>query len=510
MKVQVNGDEIELTSGSTIRDAIEATQAPYIPGSVLGVVKGREEVERHVNKYRLKTPQGSIILELLKEAPPELVDLWKKRYHDFSGLRVRWTTSKEASVGPVITDLEPSHDEYTYQRWDVIFSLSGFTADATHIIFSKDKHEAVYGAPKGNDGVFARVVGGKRTIMKLSDDDHVLEVTPVVERRSIVKSAAIIDLETELSEGNQVFTYLQVEPEPKSPQSVEHFYALSESGKLGVDYDSNSFLGSYSLQGIKRDIEWIDKRKRGTVTLRNQGKGMGRVYIYREDRVSTPSHNMVGKVVKGMELVDIARYSDEVTLRIKPERIMTLAMTQIEAEEFLSDHGVKQVRSGLEDDEALVVRQEPNYTMQIIKKGEATTYGVRNEDMVEIELYDEAPRSIWYFQKITGLLDAPVGSLKVSFAFPGMDLLMFQGDSREARGLIPENPPQGQTRAWEIGLTNMSRRHIGMLGIRFEDHDEFGPTGEPFQGTNILGKVIKGMDNLKKFKEGETVYVRRR
>ena len=51
MKVQVNGDEIELTSGSTIRDAIEATQAPYIPGSVLGVVKGREEVERHVNKY---------------------------------------------------------------------------------------------------------------------------------------------------------------------------------------------------------------------------------------------------------------------------------------------------------------------------------------------------------------------------------------------------------------------------------------------------------------------------
>jgi putative methanogenesis marker protein 3 len=510
MKVQVNGDEIELTSGSTIKDAIEAAQAPYLPGSVLGVVKGREEVERHVNKYRLKTPQGSIIIELLKKSPPELIDLWKERYHDFSGLRVRWITSQEASVGPIATSLKPSHDEYTYQRWDVIFSLSGFTADATHIIFSKDKHNAVYGAPKGNDGVFARVVGGKRTIMKLTDDDHVLEVKPVVERKSIVKSAAIIDLETELSEGNQVFTYLQVEPEPRSPQSVEHFYALSESGKLQVDYDSNSFLGSYGLQGIKREIEWVAKRKRGTLTLRNQGKGMGRVYIYREDRVSTPSHNVFGKVVKGMQLVDIARYGDEVTLQIHPERIMTLAMTQKEADGFLRANGIKQIRSGLEDDEAVVVRQEPHYTMEIVEKGEVTTFGVKKEDMVEIELYDQAPRSTWYFQKITGLLDAPVGSLKVHFAFPGMNLMMFHGDSREARGLIPENSPQGQARAWEIGLTNMSRRHIGMLGIRFEDHDEFGPTGEPFQGTNIIGKVVKGMENLKKFKEGDTVYVRRR
>ncbi|MDD1763874.1 MAG: methanogenesis marker 3 protein [Methanobacteriaceae archaeon] len=510
MKVQVNGDEIELTSGSTIKDAIEAAQAPYLPGSVLGVVKGREEVERHVNKYRLKTNQGSIIIELLKEAPIELIDLWKERYHDFSGLRVRWITSQEASVGPIATSLTPSHEEHSYQRWDVIFSLSGFTADATHIIFSKDKHHAVYGAPKGNSGVFARIVGGKRTIMKLTDDDHVLEVKPVVERKSIVKSAAIIDLETQLSEGNQVFTYLLVEPEPRSPQSVEHFYALSEAGKLRVDYDSNSFLGSYGLQGIKREIEWADKRKRGIITLRNQGKGMGRIYIYREDRVSTPSHNVLGKVVKGMQLVDIARYDDEVTLRIHPERIMTLAMTQKEAEQFLSAQGVKQVRSGLDDDGAVVVRQEPHYTMEIIEKGEVTTFGVKEEDMVELELYEEAPRSTWYFQKITGLLDAPVGSLRVNFAFPGMNLMMFHGDSREARGLIPENSPEGHAGAWEIGLTNMSRRHIGMLGIRFEDHDEFGPTGEPFQGTNILGKVIKGMENLKKFKEGETVYVRRR
>jgi UPF0288 family protein (methanogenesis marker protein 3) len=56
----------------------------------------------------------------------------------------------------------------------------------------------------------------------------------------------------------------------------------------------------------------------------------------------------------------------------------------------------------------------------------------------------------------------------------------------------------------------MSRRQIGVIGVRFENNDEFGPTGEPFQGTNIVGKVVEGIENLEKFKEGDTVYVARR
>jgi UPF0288 family protein (methanogenesis marker protein 3) len=96
------------------------------------------------------------------------------------------------------------------------------------------------------------------------------------------------------------------------------------------------------------------------------------------------------------------------------------------------------------------------------------------------------------------------------FAFPGMKVMMFKGNSRESKGLIPENNPIKCVKAGEIGITNMSRRQIGIIGVRFEDNDEFGPTGEPFQGTNILGKVVEGIENLEKFKEGETVYVARR
>jgi putative methanogenesis marker protein 3 len=510
MLVKVNGDEIELPDGSTIKDAINASKAPYIEGCVLGVVKGKEEVERHVNKYSFKTTRGSIIIELLPDCPPSLLETWKNQYKEFENLRIRWTTTNEVALGPITTDLTPTRDEHEYHTWDVILSLSGFTAEATHIILSKENHRAVYGAPADNKGVFARVVGGKKTIMEITDDDVVKSVKPVVERKSIIKSAAITKLETVVSEGNEIFTYVLVVPSNKSPSSVEHLYALSEKGELHVDYESDSFVGFYGLQGLEKEPEYIDQRRRGTVTLRNKGTGIGRIYVYREDRVSTPTHTIIGHITKGIQLIDIAGNDDRITVKIIPERIMTLSMTQKEAGELLKSRGIEQIREGSEDDDAVVVIQEPRYTMGIIDQKQVKTMGIPEDKIVYIDLNEKAPRSSWYFKKITGLLDSPVGSLDVLFAFPGMKVMMFKGNPLESKNLIPENSPQDYVKAGEIGITNMSRRQIGVVGVRFENNDEFGPTGEPFQGTNIIGNIVKGIENLEKFKQGDTVYVARR
>ena len=46
-----------------------------------------------------------------------------------------------------------------------------------------------------------------------------------------------------------------------------------------------------------------------------------------------------------------------------------------------------------------------------------------------------------------------------------------------------------------------------MVGVRVVKNDEFGPTGEPFGGTNIIGTVLD-MDKLEKMKEGNIVYIR--
>ncbi len=510
MLVNVNGDGIELPDGSTIQDAINATGAPYIEGCVLGVIKGKEEVEKHINKYTFKTTKGSIIIELLPNCPPVLLETWKDQYKEFEKLRIRWTTSNEVALGPIKTDLTPTREEHEYLNWDVILSLSGFTAEATHIIFSKEKHKAVYGAPAENKGVFARVVGGKKTIMELTDEDVVKSVKPVVERKSIIKSAAITQLETVISDGNEIFTYVLVEPSKKSPSSVEHFFALSEKDKLQVDYESDSFVGFYGLQGLEKEAEYVDQRRRGSVTLRNKGRGVGRIYVYREDRVSTPSHTVIGHIAKGIQLMDIAGKGDKITVKTVPERIMTLSMTQKEAGELLKSRGIEQIREGSEDDNAVVVKQEPQFTMEIIDQKQVKTVGISEDKIVYLDITDKAPKSSWYFKKITGLLDSPVGSLNVLFAFPGMKVMMFKGNPKESKVLIPENTPKGCVKAGEIGITNMSRRQMGVIGVRFEDNDEFGPTGEPFLGTNIIGNVVKGIENLEKFKEGDTVYVARR
>lgn len=511
MQVKINGEEIDLPDGSTIKDAIDASGAPYYDGCVLGLIKGKEEVEQYVNKYSLKTTRGNIIIELLPDSPEEIKNTWKKRYQDFENLGIRWTTSNDVAVGPIKTELVPTHEEHEYERWDVVLSLSGFTADATHIILIKDKSKAIYGVPetkKGSNGVFAQVVGGKRTVMKLRDQDEIKEIKPVMERKSIVQSAAITDLDTEIFAGNEIFTYVKAKLSEKSPQSAEHFFALSEDEKMRIDYESDSFVGFYGLQGLESPAEYIGQRKRGTITLRSAGKGTGRVYIYREDRVSIPSHSLVGKVDQGIQLLDIAREGDEVTFKTEPNRIMALALTQKEAQQLLDEHGIKQIREGMTDDDAVVVVQEPRFTMDIIGEKQAKTVGIPEEKLIYLEIYDEkAPRSSWYFKKITGLLDSPVGALKIQFAFPGTKVMMFQGSSRDSKGLVPENIPQDKVEKGEIALTNMSKRNIGILGVRFEDNTEFGPTGEPFNSTNIFGKVLKGIENLEKFKEGETVYV---
>lgn len=507
MQVKINGEEFDLPNDSTIKDAIKIANAPYHDGCVLSVIQGKEEVESHVDKYKLKTNKGSIIIELLSNASPEIIKTWKNRYQDFNGLRIRWTTSDDVAIGPIKTDLEPSRNEYEYNRWDVILSLSGFTSEATHIIFIKDKHRGVYGVPEGNKGVFAKIIGGKRTIMKLTDEDVIKQVQPVVERKSIVKSASIIDLNTPISTKNEIYTYTSIEASDKSPESVEHFFALSEKGEMKIDYESNSFIGFYDLQGLENPREHVDQRKRGTVTVRNTGKGVGKVYIYREDRVSTPSHSVLGKVNKGMELLDIAKEGDMITFKTIPERIMALALTQKDAEELLLKHDITQVRDGVVSDDAIIIRQEPRFTMDIIREKHVKTVGINEEDLVYININNKAPRSSWYFKKITGLLNSPIGALKVQFAYPGTNVMMFEGSPKDSKGLVPENTPREKVTAGQIGLTNMSKKYTGMIGVRFEDNTEFGPTGEPFQSTNILGEVVKGIEKLEKFKEGNIVYV---
>ena len=509
MLIKINGEDVDIPEGSTIREAIELSNAPYKKGSIVCLIKGESEIQSNILKYKIKTTKGSILIELeVSEKSQPLTDFFKENYSQFISNNVRWETSNEVAIGPVNSNFEPSHDEFAYFDNEVLISLSGFSAEATHIIFVKDDHSNVYGVPKYSDrGVFARVIGGRKTLFSLTDDDEILSIEPVIERSTVKDSTGGSNLDEVLEEGNQLFTYVLFEPNFNSPKSVEHLFSLIRNDKIKVDFESNSFVGFYELTGLTKDKEEISERKRGTVTLRNEGNGKGRVYIYREDRVRAETHTNLATVKQGMELFDIAKKGDIITVRSSPDRIQLMMMTQKEAEEKLNELGIKHIRTGNDADDAIIVTQEPENTVGILDNKEVSTFGLASDELLKVKLTDEAPRTRWYLEKITGLAEKPVGTLKVYFAVPDMNMFMFHGNKDESKGLIPENNPTDLMKAGQIGVTNMSRKNLGLIGIRTVDTTDFGPTGEAFSATNVVGEVVGNIEGLNKLKDGSTLYI---
>ena len=155
----------------------------------------------------------------------------------------------------------------------------------------------------------------------------------------------------------------------------------------------------------------------------------------------------------------LAPLGSQVTLITVPARIMTIGMTQKDAQAFLETRGLKQRRTGVADDTALVGEQEPELTMEIKDGAEVETFGVLPEKVSVWDLDDErAPRSSHYLRKMTGLDHKPIGTMKVFFTYPEMPMITFVGNAKEASVLLPENPFEESSPRGQVGVTNMRRR----------------------------------------------------
>lgn len=336
----------------------------------------------------------------------------------------------------------------------------------------------------------------------------VTSIEPIIERSTTTDSASVSDLSTVLEEGNELFTYISFEIDEKSPICVEHLFSIIKDNRIKVNFDSNSFIGFYELQGIDKPKENTTQRVRGTITIRNEGNGVGRMYVYRENRVLTPNHTTVGKITAGMEIIDIAKKDDFITVKSEQQRLLLLSKSQGDAGKILAEAGIEHIREGVTDDDAIIVEQSPRHTIDIINEGKVVTKAISPNELCEIKFVDNAPRSVKYFKLISGLLENPIGKIKVHFAVPGMHITIFEGNKKLAKGLIPENNPTDVVNECEIGITNMSSKTAGLIGVRFEPNREFGPTAESFNATNIVGKMVANTDGLEDKKEGVVVYVR--
>jgi len=505
LKVFVDGAEISLNDGAILKDALDVGGvAPPPEGAIIGIVKGREEEAKETNSYWLNTTKGKLRIELLDTG---IQEAWHKAVDQISGLKVRWSDGAAVAFGPLSTRIAPTRREHEYDRWEVVFGASGFEADKAQIVFARKRHSAAYGAPAENRGVFASVVGGKDLLYRLDMGDEILDAEPIVEWAALSDKMATQDLSLPLADGMEIYTRIEVDLIEAAPEGSEFFLAATRDRVFAVDGISSSYASSDILMGERIEFENREPRAEGVVTIRTQGRGLGRIFIYKADRTSIPSHSVVGKVTSGMDLVKLAEPGTKLATKVKPERIMLMGLSLNEAEKIAEERGIGFEVEGYTGDDAVVVEQRPVTTMQIIKVGQVVVTTIPADRMVAIELYDDlAPKSLDYFRHVVGLKEKPVGPLPVYFVYENTVLFKPVIAATSYKEILPENKPTGVVKAGEIGVTNQAAKNAGLIGVKLEDDSKYGPSGEKFLATNIVGRILD-LEKLRDVEEEETVYV---
>ncbi len=499
MNVIVNGKEKKLNDGATLKDAIVGEK--YVDGTLISVHTSTDKLMKQSEDFEIITDCGSIIIHLEKNKDAEI---WRASIDKMKDVTLRWKTEKINAFGSFPTDIEVKKEEKMYRPYDCFFSLGGFDNATTYFMIARKDHRGMYGAGTNRIG---HITKGRHILDKFREGDHILDIKPVVSEESSENVIVTKDLKFKLNDGYKIDTHVLVKLDENSPESAEHLLIIGSKGYLNME-STGSFATCSDDQDITMSDEPSAVRDFGSVSVRANGVGIGRVYFYKERRQMVSSHNHIGEVIGGMSIVNLAKSGDKISIATEPERIMSVGMTQKEAAKFLESKGIKQIRKGLDKDDAIIVEQIPERTMDALKKGEVETVGIAKEKIQTVTLdRKKSPISVHYFEKVTGLSHKPIGSLKIFFMFEGMPMIQFEGDTERGSSLYPDDPFK-KCKKGDLGLTNQARPNAGLIGVRLEDSTTYGPTGEEGYGTNIFGKFEGNLDKfVKELKEDEPVYI---
>ena len=154
----------------------------------------------------------------------------------------------------------------------------------------------------------------------------------------------------------------------------------------------------------------------------------------------------------------------------------------------------------------VVVDQEPGTTLEMLAAKKVKLITAPEANVLGIRLScEEAPQTCHIFREITGLSRHTLGRMRLFFRFEDVEL--FKAELREGMKILPEHTPEGEVAAYSLGMTNDSRKGTGTIGVRSAPHGEFGPTSEPFEGTNLFG-VLLDTGKLAGLREKDVVYVK--
>lgn len=502
MKLIVNGRETDVPPGSSVADVIKGE--PYEKGSAVALIRSIEQVKQETSEFELVTTKGSFVIHV-PEGPWQ--PLWREYLPLLKDRTVRWQTSKITAIGSFQSSITPSRDEAKLTKYDTIFALGGYDSRTTYMMICRQDHTAAYGVA---NPVFGRITRGRHVLDSMEETDRILDIRPVIIEYRSTDAFAVTDLSTKVEEGMSVDTYVGINLDPRSPVSVEHFLVAGEAGTLRITDKTQSFTAVSTRMDVNLIKEVQAIRDEDVVTVRHTGPGMGRIYFYQTRRQTVASHNVIGKISNGHQLIHLAPLGSTVTIRPEPARVMVIGMTQKEGQKVLESRGLAQTRTGDASDDAIIVEQEPELTIEAVAERNIETLGARPEIITNWYLLrTSAPNTARYVEKITGLDHKPIGTLKVHFTYEGMPMVTFEGDDSLGAQLFPEPSWTGMVHRGDIGITNMSRPNRGIMGIRLQESPEFGPTGEEAHGTNMVGRFSGDLDRMMHgLKDGDIVYVR--
>jgi putative methanogenesis marker protein 3 len=460
-----------------------------------------EKLIGETNEFELVTTNGTMTLRLNDS---DGAKLFRTIAESIKGSTARWLTKEIIAFGSFKTDIPVDREDRHYDKYDCFFTLGGFDNHSTYIMIARKEHTRSYGAGIGNIG---RITLGRHVLERSTEGEQLLDIRPVVSESSNKTIIVTKDLGYKLDEGYSIDTNMLIKLDERSPASAEQILILGAGGYLSITESAGSVIGCSEDLDVEIPVEYHQTRDVGNVAVRNTGIGAGRVLIYKERRQASPVHNSAGTIERGFGIASQATKGEKITLVTEPARVLSIGITQSEGEKFLSKFGLKQKRTGDVSDDSIIVEQSPEMTLKAIASDTIETLGVPKEKVFKIQLDGKNIADVHYFRKMTGLNHKPIGSLKTQFSFPGMPMITFYGDEDRSKSLYPQEKPFKTCKKGEIGVTNQSRPHHGLIGIRLEDSKQYGPTGEEPYGTNIIGKFVDDLKRLSEVEEEQMIYV---
>jgi len=502
--IHLDGERLETGEDSTLASILSGHEKDCC----VAIIRPAIQEQARTSSLAISTTAGELTIEVQGQAAAFLESPGITEQ-----LRLHWTDRYATAFGPFPSGIRPNRKPHLYDRGDVILGCGGYEPARSYFLFSRVRHSADHGADESG-GIVGTIVSGRAMLDRFSSGDRITRIEPVISWADTSRSFTTNDMDLVLEDGMQVVTRVKIMAQGYTPDkitteaagSVEHMLLALHSGKYTVGRATSTHILDQRLAGTEDvEKEFRRPRREGTVTVRAAGKTAGGVYIYRADVHASLVHNVVGQVVQGIELVKLAKEHDIFAVSVEPVRIDLLGLPFSKAQEITAARGVT-LTSDKQDTGRIVVSQEPGTTLDVLNERAVNVTTAPFEKVIDITLDDAAaPASCDVFRRVTGLIQHDAGMMPVFFRFD--DVVLFKPAIPAGMKINPENTPKDEAPAAALAITNDSRNGAGLVGVRLSANKVFGPTSEPFEGTNIIGRVID-TDKLKKVREKETVYIR--